>query len=548
MQLSKEELNLFVQEQLLQAHKARNSMSDFFEYVIREETTGARLTLAPHQKIVLDFIQHHDRAVIMMPPGHSKTFLMSAVSMYFMGKDPTVRGALISSTETQAAKPLSFIKRYIEESKELRLVFPKLQPTVRKSEKWTQTAITIDRDVPVRDATMIAVGIDGALDGARLSWIVIDDILTMANTATKEQRDKVCDWTSRTVTTRLDPHGGKCVVTNTAWHPDDLCHRLEKQGWPTLRMSVDGTITISCPPIELFSGEIVEDTWGIDDAIAHEMRPSTSAPNDPTVRLTAHDPDPDNKETLWPQRVSQNDIPNLIRLHGPQDFNKVFCQKCRDDETARCKEEWIEACKEAARNAGYLSMRSFSQTADTFTGVDLAVSRKKGSDDTAFFTFEILPDGRRLILDVEIGKYDGPTIVKKMLQKHKQFNSIIRVETNAAQDFVRQFALQQNISLPVKAHNTGSANKYNPQTGVESLFIEIFNGAWLIPNNRQGQCHPMVQKFIDACLYYNPNAHTPDILMASHFARVQAMEFGHSIGGAVGASETQLALLNLSSR
>ena len=68
-----------------------------------------------------------------------------------------------------------------------------------------------------------------------------------------------------------------------------------------------------------------------------------------------------------------------------------------------------------------------------FTGVDLAFSQKTTADDTALFTFCPLPTGHRLILDIEVGKWNAPTVAKKIAEKHRRFNSIVTVESNAAQ-------------------------------------------------------------------------------------------------------------------
>ncbi len=57
-------------------------------------------------------------------------------------------------------------------------------------------------------------------------------------------------------------------------------------------------------------------------------------------------------------------------------------------------------------------------------------------------------------------------------------------------------------------------------------FAELANGAWLIPNDKHGVCHPMVQKWVDGCLYYAPAKHTDDSVMAWYFAREQAKEWG----------------------
>jgi hypothetical protein len=113
----------------------------------------------------------------------------------------------------------------------------------------------------------------------------------------------------------------------------------------------------------------------------------------------------------------------------------------------------------------------------------------------------------------------------KILATHHRYDSILRVENNAAQKMLVDILAQENIGLPIKGHATGQ-NKANISTGVHAVFNDMAHGLWLIPNDKQGRVHPNVQVWIDECLYYTPDKHSGDILMASWFAREQAREFG----------------------
>ena len=532
---------------LAKAARARENIVDFFEFVMREETTRKPIRCAPHQKVLLDFALFHDRSVIMMPIGHSKTFCMAALTLFMLGQDVTKRGAIVSATQEQAAKVLAMVRDYIENSIELKIVFPHLKRSSRDSDPWTQTRITVDRPPGIRDPSLVAVGIQGSLPGSRLNWIVVDDILTDENTRTQEQRETVNRWFENTVTSRLDPVGAKIVVTNTAWHPDDLPHTLERQGWATLRMQVLGNIEVKDDAQRVMFYEKRGEEFVPFDS--EELRPLyPNIPTDPWCRLAANDNADGQpavgRETLWPERMPltsddprQKTVETERLSHLPHVFNQLYMQECRDDATARCQIEWIERCKLRARQENVLTLVSrYDGPYPTFTGVDLAVKATDANDYTAFFTFLVRPDGLRQILDIEIGRFNGPTILRKIKEKVRAYNSVIRVEDNAAQGYIRQFVLDEDISIPIKPHTTTQAKAAS--YGVESIFIEFMNGAWLIPNNIHGQCHPNVQKFIDACLYYVPTTHTADVLMASYFAREQAKDWGLLSGEMVRQSLT----------
>jgi hypothetical protein len=256
-QLAEEEM--LIGGLLFRAQQAADDPKEFFEFVMRHETTGAPVTCAPHQRLLFDFVRAHPRCVIRMPVGTAKTFSMASLTLWLIGDDASARGAFVSSTQSQAAKPVSMARDLIETSAELRLVYPGLRKSSRKTDPWTQTEITVARPPGIRDPTVVAIGIDGAIAGARLSWVVVDDILDRENTSTPAGLQKVHEWFDSTVLSRIDPKGGRIVVTNTPWHPDDLTYKLEKAGWPTLTMDVEGNVGLAnCPDFD--SPELVPST------------------------------------------------------------------------------------------------------------------------------------------------------------------------------------------------------------------------------------------------------------------------------------------------
>ena len=111
--------------------RARAHPTDFFNFVVYGEVDDRRkLTAEAHQRVLFDFVMHCQRCVLRMPPSFSKTFTMASLMMWLLGRNPTARGAIVSSTLDSAKKPLGMVRDYIErpsEFPELRLVFPKLR-------------------------------------------------------------------------------------------------------------------------------------------------------------------------------------------------------------------------------------------------------------------------------------------------------------------------------------------------------------------------------------------------------------------------------------
>lgn len=505
--------------------RAKSSITGFFDFVAKEENTKQSLIALPHQQLMFDFIQAHPLSVMFMPPGASKTYCTGIITLFFLGQNNTERGAIVSATQGQAEKPLAMVRDYIETSKELRFLFSKLRPSTRRGDPWTQTAIVVDRPPAIRDPSLVAVGIDGALPGSRLSWMVIDDILNRQNTATKAQRDKVYDFIETTCLSRIDFHGGRVVMNNTAHHPDDAQHRLVKaRKWPALKITMSGNVYL------------YNTDW--DSPL---IRPSKYGPKDVEgpYRLVGNDVlhpsgfDERDELSIWPHKFTRKVRDELKRSFTPRRYLQLYEQQSTDRESQRCQDEWIERCKVP----GLKLATQYDGSFYTATGVDLAVAEGESNDNTAFVTVEFRPDGVRRLLDVEIGQWNGPTIVEKIIQKTKRFKSVARVESNAAQDYILQFTRRMKKSVRIVPHVTGR-NKSHPEYGVEGVFIEFMNGSWMIPVNEDGTMDPMVEQLIDGCLEYQPAKHTHDALMALWFAVEQGRKIAsfESLGKGGGAS------------
>jgi hypothetical protein len=503
---------LALQALLRKAKLARTDLPTFYSLVIKHELTKEPLKPAPHQEVMFSFFKAHDRIVFRLPIGCAKTFSMAAITLWLLGNDLTQRGAIVSRTRGQAEKVLSMVADYItdkELSAALTLVFPWLKKPEGGGTTWSASKISIQRDAAIRDPSLVAVGIDGRIHGSRISWLVADDCIDDENSKTPDVREVTAGKFDGRLASRLDPTGARAVVTNTPWDREDLTYHLEETaGWPTLTMDIYGNIWVANATA----------AW-MANAEATLLRPSTHTPG--AFRLRAHDPDPDEETLIFPERYTKESVAEIRKRMLPHEFARLMLCQPFDAEQARCQRSWLELCKK--RGIGTSLVATYRGENPTYTGVDLAIGTKMKHDKTVFFTFEVLPDGSKRILDIESGRYEGPRIIDMMIQKSEAYQSVIAVETVAAQKYILQFALAQKRSLQVFAHSTGAANKMHVTYGVESVFTEFRNSAWIIPCDIHGQCHPEVQRLIDSALFYQPPpAHTPDHLMAMWIGRERA--------------------------
>lgn len=454
------------------ARLAREDANTFCEFVLKNEKTGEPVTQARHHRAWHDLCDEHDRLLIWSHIESGKTQQLSVGrTLWELGRDPTLRTLVLSNTKEQARKVARVIRGYIETSSELKDVFPHLEP----GEPWGEFAFSVKRKTYAKDPSISTSGIHGNVLGSRFDRVNPDDVLDYENTQTEDQRKGLIDWYLSTVSGRIT-EGGRVRVVGTAFHPQDFLHWCARQpGWAAFR-------------------------YPIVDAEGHPR---------------------------WPEQWPLERIAKRVKELGPIEAQRQLMCEARDDSTARFKRDWIKVALDLGEGTSLASaLNVLPQGYRTYTGVDLAVQQKDTGDLTVLFTIAIDPYGVRNVLNIESGRWSGPEIVSRIHQTHLRYQSIMIVENNAAQDFIRQFA-QAGAATPIIPFTTGR-NKAHPEFGVESLAAEMAGGKWKIPN-RNGQMHPEVAAWVDEMLFYNPSAHTGDRLMASWFAREGARLGGRAI-------------------
>lgn len=587
--------NLLVKALLLRAKRAKQDAGTCFEFVLREETTRVRLKLAPHQRLLFDFVEAHRLCVIRLPAAHAKTYSMAGLILHMLGLDRNLRSAVISASEGQAKKPVGLVRDAIEnkggEFHELKLVFPELQPG--DGTEWTQTRLVIDRSPGIRDASVAAIGAGGKLPGARLGMILVDDILDVENTSTAAALDRTNNYFDKTVLSRRDSQDARIAVCNTPYDRGDLTYKLEAAGWPTLTMDVFGNVVITNTDWDSEHVRPIEGGWPI---VAHDIKAniveSTRADEEGTrrrgqvdcLRLVAHDAeeygaqrvarlpngthrplssvregephevvwfDLDNKIPLWPEQFSTERIALLRTEHIKEgSFDSQYGMLCRSSSDAHCSEESLQKCKKLARAIGYTEpWRRYDGENATFTGVDIALGEDEHHHRSCIATLEMIPklevggvwsENVVRLLEVQSGRWLAPELMARIRETQRRMRSSVRVETNGAQTLLRQWMIQEGVTFPLQAHATGK-NKHHRVNGVVGLFMEFERGLWLIPNDGRGEMEEGIDGFVRACRFFRPTAHTPDELIAVWLARCEARYWLGDRKGSTKMSVAQIA-------
>lgn len=157
----------------------------------------------------------------------------------------------VGSSEAHAVRSIQWIRSRVEaklgadgteKSELLGQVF-----ALRQGKKWTDNELEIIHGIEEQPIWVLGVGITGNVRGInfddyRPDLIILDDILTDENGATKDQRDKISDLVTGALKNSLAPRSespnAKLVMLNTPQNGDDVVARasLDKE-WFTARYS-----------------------------------------------------------------------------------------------------------------------------------------------------------------------------------------------------------------------------------------------------------------------------------------------------------------------
>jgi len=164
------------------------------------------------------------RLMVMMPPRHGKTALVTVrFPVWWMERRPGLRVIVAAYNQTLANK----LSRMSRKLAQMRLG---LNETRRAVEEWET----------VNGGWYRAVGVGGGVTGMGADLIIVDDpVKNREEAQSSTYREKVWDWYTDDLYTRLEP-GGAMILVMTRWHEDDLAGRIlnseDGGNWRVIRL------------------------------------------------------------------------------------------------------------------------------------------------------------------------------------------------------------------------------------------------------------------------------------------------------------------------
>lgn len=490
----------------------------FNSLVLRDdEEPDLPLENAPMHEGWQSLISEHQRLAIVAHVEAGKTAAVSIGRVLWeLGHNPNLRICILSETDDKASEIVQTLAKYIEESVELHMVFPRLRPGRRgateksggRDSKWTMHRLTVERTSFARDPSVRACGSHGTVQGARIDLLIVDDIVTIRNSRTAAQRKNLAAWFKQSMAGRLTRRS-RVIFLNQAYHPKDLVHEYAKRpGYVTKRF-----------PIR----------------------------------------DPATGEPTW-KRFTREDIEKKeVDLGGPgtPEAKRQLDCVALDEGSVSFEEAWIERALKAGEGLNLLhslNLDELPEGAFTTSGFDQGFGTALCSIVTLItYTKAVpawgIPAGARQLIAIESGHWSGPDMIKMCWRHHLRFGSIIFVEAVAAQRLILDFMPGGESSptwngdpdmpsrpFPVHPFQTG-ANKWSPRDGVAAIGIEMSQGLWILPNH-VGIVPREVGELIGEIMSFSADDHTGDRLMALWIAKEgarRAETFAH--GGEVTVRE-----------
>lgn len=376
MQSLTEQIEKEFREKLRQA--SYEDLTAYAEYMNPEEYP------AKHHIYMCDHLMAAEageimRIAISFPPGAAKsTYCSRLFPSWYLGRND--RKKFIQAGHTQNFVESEFGKktRDIIQTPEYRDVFPEVMVAAdsRSAGRWS---LNNPR------GGYICKGVGQAIAGFRGNISVVDDPVGSREDAESQTvRDKVFNWFSADLTTRLLPHSPLFVVA-TRWHSDDIIGRIED-------MTKEGRGI----PYEIIN----------IPAICEEE-------NDPLGRAPG--------EGLWPEFYPIEHYVNLKATLPAKDWNSLYQGEPMDAAGGAVEASWFQRYSGDPRKTETIRRIALS--------VDTASKTKERNDYTAILVWMTTTTGRHYLLDVLRKKMEFTKMTTEIEKMAVRWNvSVILVE------------------------------------------------------------------------------------------------------------------------
>ena len=213
---------------------ALEKFEDFRDRYFQTETGDPYETADFHKKWIQSILQAIDEGgeqMILSPPRHGKTDLLTHFAVWQICRNPNVRIMWVGGNEEIAKNAVGAVVDHLEHNEKLIEDFcgpgQTFKPKNRSGKSWTSGQFTIaTRTVTgIKSPTMVAVGKGGKILSRDCDLIIADDIEDHGTTIQPSAREQTRQWWTTTLSSRKEEHTA-IVIIGSRQHPEDLYNFL----------------------------------------------------------------------------------------------------------------------------------------------------------------------------------------------------------------------------------------------------------------------------------------------------------------------------------
>lgn len=274
---------------------ARRNLCDF------AVVTDPRYTVNWHHQVLCEYLDRFvskeiKRLMVFMPPRHGKSELVSRkLPAFIFGRNPDAE-IIASSYSADLAQRMNRDTQRIIGNPVYNELFPGTTLSGQSNQIISGGSYIRNSDIfeiVGRRGVYRSAGVFGGITGMGADYIIVDDPLKNREDSSSDVlRDKVWEWYTSTLYTRLEKDGS-ILLTMTRWHEDDLAGRL----------------------LSLMEADPAADQWTVLNfpAIAESVR----HPDDTRAE----------GEALWPMKYPIEQLEATKASIGTFDWNALYQQR-----------------------------------------------------------------------------------------------------------------------------------------------------------------------------------------------------------------------------
>lgn len=167
------------------------------------------------------------RQIILSPPRHGKSDLLTHVCIWLIMRNPNIRIMWVGINDEVATQSVELVKDELETNELLKHDFAdtesgEFRPPQRSGKAWSAHRFTVaTRTISQKSPTMVAIGRGGKLVSRDADLIVADDIIDHTTVQSPSQRESDARWFRTQLSSRKMKHTGLFVI-GSRQHPVDL--------------------------------------------------------------------------------------------------------------------------------------------------------------------------------------------------------------------------------------------------------------------------------------------------------------------------------------